>query len=38
MSYALLLLAGMLAFEDPPKDVIDFFRSLASARQAMEFC
>jgi hypothetical protein len=31
MSYALLLLAGMLAFEDPPKDVIDFFRSVASA-------
>jgi hypothetical protein len=31
MSYALLLLAGTLAFEDPPKDVIDFFRSVASA-------
>jgi hypothetical protein len=29
MGVALLLL-GMLAFEDPPKDVIDFFRSVAA--------
>jgi hypothetical protein len=29
MSAAVLLLA-MLAFEDPPKDVIDFFRSVAT--------
>jgi hypothetical protein len=29
MSVAVLLLA-MLAFEDPPKDVIDFFRSVAT--------
>jgi hypothetical protein len=26
-----ILLATMLAFDDPPKDVIDFFRSVASA-------
>ena len=31
MGVALLLLAGMVAFEDPPKDVIDFFRSAAAA-------
>lgn len=31
MSVALLLLASMLAFEDPPKDVIDFFRQVAAA-------
>jgi hypothetical protein len=31
MGVALLLLAGMLAFEDPPKDVIDFFRTAAAA-------
>jgi hypothetical protein len=30
MGAALLLLA-MFAFEDPPRDVIDFFRSLAAA-------
>jgi hypothetical protein len=26
-----ILLAAMLLFEDPPKDVIDFFRSVAAA-------
>lgn len=31
MGAAILLLAGMLAWEDPPKDVLDFFRSLATA-------
>ncbi|HVP00110.1 MAG TPA: hypothetical protein VMT15_18695 [Bryobacteraceae bacterium] len=31
MGSAILLLAGMLALEDPPKDVIDFFRSMATA-------
>jgi hypothetical protein len=31
MGISILLLAGMLAFEDPPKDVIDFFRSAAAA-------
>ncbi len=31
MGAAILLLAAMFAFEDPPKDVIDFFRSLATA-------
>ena len=31
MGTAILLLAGKLAFEDPPKDVIDFFRSVATA-------
>jgi hypothetical protein len=30
MNVAILLLASMLAFDDPPKDVIDFFRSVAS--------
>lgn len=30
MGVAILLL-GLLAFEDPPKDVIDFFRSAATA-------
>jgi hypothetical protein len=30
MNFALLLMAGMMAFEDPPKDVIDFFRSAAT--------
>ncbi len=30
MSIAVLVLASMLAFEDPPKDVIDFFRSVAA--------
>src|SRR5260370_41842934 len=31
MGVAILLLGSMLVFEDPPKDVIDFFRSVASA-------
>lgn len=31
MSAAILLLAGMLALEDPPKDVIDFFATVASS-------
>jgi len=31
MGVALLLMAGMLSFDDPPQGVIDFFRSLASA-------
>jgi hypothetical protein len=31
MSVAMLLLASMLTFDDPPKDVIDFFRSAAAA-------
>jgi hypothetical protein len=31
MGISILLLAGMLAFDDPPKDVIDFFRSAAAA-------
>jgi hypothetical protein len=30
MNVAMLLLASMLAFDDPPKDVIDFFRLVAS--------
>jgi hypothetical protein len=30
MSIAVLVLASMVAFEDPPKDVIDFFRSVAA--------
>jgi hypothetical protein len=30
MGIAVLVLAGLLAFEDPPKDVIDFFRSVAA--------
>ena len=30
MNIALLLMAAMMAFEDPPKDVIDFFRSAAT--------
>ena len=28
---AILILAGLLALDDPPRDVIDFFRSMASA-------
>lgn len=31
MGVAILVLAGMLALEDPPSDVIDFFRSLATS-------
>jgi hypothetical protein len=31
MSIAVLVLASMLALEDPPRDVIDFFRSVAAA-------
>ena len=31
MTVAALLLAAMLAWEDPPKDVIEFFRSVAAA-------
>jgi hypothetical protein len=31
MGVAILLLGTMLTFEDPPKDVLDFFRSVASS-------
>ena len=31
MGAAILMLAGMLAFDDPPKDVINFFASMTSA-------
>lgn len=30
MGTAMLLLAGMLAFDDPPRDVIEFFQSVAA--------
>jgi hypothetical protein len=31
MGVAILILASMMAFEDPPKDVIEFFAATASA-------
>ena len=31
MGAAILLLSALLSFEDPPRDVIDFFRSVATS-------